>query len=631
MRTERRVLLASLLLTVSLAADPSEALSQVGPPTRLVVAVDPPWPGVRIEAVGLASSGVTGQDGTVTLAVRGETVELRGTTPDGEVVSRLVDVRRWNDQVTLSFPGLRAIGASVLVRTLPGAEVTLDGRPTLPVDERGELTIRGLVPGRHVIRIREPGSDRTVSRTVTASTAGPSVLTVRADAWVSEVLTPSTEVPSDASWESALEGIPPGTGVVSLEASERILVLLGDATLGWSGPDEPIRVRLPAGHAELLLSHPSGERRQFPVEVPDGALLRVTAEWVPSQTPSASWVAGELGAPLALGLGIALSLTLGLAARTVQQRRRPPELPDPRSGPDGAGLGEAVSGSRFDSYTLLRYLGRGGMAAVYEAVNAEGVPCALKILEGSARSDEDLRRRFLREARVLEKLHASVPDAPVVRAFRHGTEHGQPEGIPFIELELIRGRTLLECVKAHGPPPHAVTLHILAEITRGLAAAHACGVLHRDLTPDNVLLENEHASVPTVRVIDFGVAKHDHTQVHTLDGSVFGKPPYMAPEVWQHATVDARTDLYALGMLGYLLLTGEAPFSDPNPIIVMRMHEEVDPPELPSAVPLEFQRVLRRLVRKSPEHRYPDAGAVLSDLAEISAQPSLSFSRKGGS
>jgi len=631
MKLERRVLLAGFLTTALVLVAPAEAWSQVGPPTRLVVAVEPPWPGVRIEAVGLGSSGVTGEDGRVTLAVRGETVELRGITPDGEVVARIVDVRRWNDQVTLSFPGLRAMGASVLVRTLPGAEVTLEGRPALPVDERGELTIGGLVPGRHILRIREPGSGRTISRTVTASTGDPPVLTVPAHAWIPEGPAPSAEAPPEANMGFALEGIPSGTGVVSLEASERILVLLDDASLGWSGPHEPLRFRLPAGTSELFLSHPSGERRWFPVEVPDGALLRVSAEWAPSENPSASWVLSDLRAPFALGLGFLLSLTLGLAGRAVHQRRGQVGFPDSGIRLDGPGPGEAVSGTRFDSYTLLRYIGRGGMAAVYEAVNADGVPCALKILEGSARSDEDLGRRFLREARVLEKLHAAVPDAPVVRAFRYGTEHGRPDGTPFIELELIRGRTLLECLTDQGPPPLPVTVHILGEIARGLAAAHDCGVFHRDLTPDNVLLENEHASVPTVRVIDFGVAKNDHTQIHTLDGSIFGKPPYMAPEVWQHTTVDARTDLYALGMVGYLLLTGEAPFSDPNPIVVMRMHEEAEPPELPPSVPQELQRVLRKLIQKSPEHRYPDTDAVLADLAEVPTQPSFPLTQKGGS
>ena len=602
-------------ITLLLLIAPRGLEGQAQPPSRVTISVDPPWPGIQIEAVGMGASGVTGASGTVTLPVSAGTVEFRGTTPDGEVVSRIVDVARWSDQFTLSFPTLRALGATVMVRTLPGATVILDDRSPLVVGETGEVILRGLIPGRHTIRIRDPGSGRAVTRTVTAAGGTSALVEVPEAAWVSR----EPETPRAVEVEEApvpfVEGIPSGSGVVVLEVSDRVQVLLQGALLGWAGPTEPLRIRLPAGPAELILVHSAGESRSLVTEVPDSEILFLEAEWVPIQDVEVRHMFSNPVTNLGLGFGVAISLTVGLTGTAIRRRRSGPTPPTTSSTPiANAPPAVGLAGTRFDRYTIQRYIGRGGMAAVYQAINEEGDACALKILEGSARSDPDLRRRFLRESRVLEKILATHPSAPIVRTFRYGTEDDHPEGVPFIELELLEGQSLLNCITEMGPPPVPVCVHILSEVARALSAAHDCGVLHRDLTPDNILIEAEQTATPRVRVIDFGVAKHELTQAHTIDGSIFGKPPYMAPEVWHHAELDARTDLYALGMVGYFLLTGTTPFSDPNPLVVMRMHEEAEVPELPPHIPPDLRRILRTLIQKSPEQRYPDAETLLFDL-----------------
>ncbi len=616
-------LLAIVLSTV--CGIPSLLEGQTRPPTRVVVSVDPPWPGVEVEAVGLGVSGQTGLEGRVTLAVRAQTVEFRGTTPDGEVVSRIVDLERWTDEITLHFPGLRAAGAAVTVRTPEGTTVTVEDHPPVVVDASGEVTLRGLVPGRHVLRARDPATGRTVSRTVTVGPGPPTLLDLPSAAWVSsEPVPPGGTDPAEEEYLPFL-AFPAGSGLLELTVSEAVEVLLHDALLGPADSETPLRTLLSVGSTELQLLHPSGETRSLMVDVPEGDLLELFVEWRTDPAPGSRLPWMDASPALALGFGVAVSLTLGLTTTALRRRRAAssgsvgdgPNVEEIRALSELEELGREVDGVTFETYTLRRYLGRGGMAAVYGAQNAQGEMCALKILEGSARSDPDLRLRFFREARVLEKIALAHPDAPVVRVFRHGTAWGAPGGSPFIELELIVGRSLLECVSGSGPPPTPVAIHILSEVAKALRAAHDCGVLHRDLTPDNILIENEHAAAPVVRVIDFGVAKHELTEAHTVDGSVFGKPPYMAPEVWQHADLDARTDLYALGMIGYLLLTGSTPFSDPNPLVVMRMHEDGALPVLPPEVPHDLRRIVKRLVEKAPEDRYPDAGALLDDLASL--------------
>ncbi len=120
-----------------------------------------------------------------------------------------------------------------------------------------------------------------------------------------------------------------------------------------------------------------------------------------------------------------------------------------------------------------------------------------------------------------------------------------------------------------------------------------------------------------LKLIDFGVAKHEFTSVHTMDGSVFGKPPYMAPELCAGEAVDERTDLYALGILFYLLLTGSTPFADRNPLVVMRMHETAPVPPLPTHIPTDIQRLVNSLLEKRRSDRLGSAEMLIERIAPI--------------
>lgn len=277
---------------------------------------------------------------------------------------------------------------------------------------------------------------------------------------------------------------------------------------------------------------------------------------------------------------------------------------------------------RFDRYDVVRPLGRGGMATVFLAYDrtlrrAQRRPVALKVMEPDLAQDEDLVRKFVKEGEALQRIAHTAPHAPVVRAFRYGREHGQPAGRPFVALEYVAGTTLLQTVQAQGRLPIRHALAVARQVAEGLAAAHAQGIWHRDVSPDNVLVTGYDESGPTVKLIDFGVAKHEYTQAHTLDGSIAGKPAYMSPEQCRGEVLDGRSDLYALGVMLYALLSGRPPFTDPNPLLVMRMHETMEPPPLPSDVPEPVRALVRCLLSKRCADRPPSAGELVVRLAAL--------------
>ena len=279
---------------------------------------------------------------------------------------------------------------------------------------------------------------------------------------------------------------------------------------------------------------------------------------------------------------------------------------------------EALSG-RFDEYEILGAIGKGGMATVYRA-EKEGFPgaLALKVLDRQFTNDEDILTKFLREGRVLQKILLEHPDAPVVRVVKFGRANGEARGRPFIAMEFIEGRNLLDVVRIRGQAFHErEALEITREIATGLAAAHDCGVYHRDLTPDNVIVLSRPDPRFRLKLIDFGVARHEFTSRHTLDGSIFGKPPYMSPEQCRGDTVDGRSDLYSLGVILYLLLTGTTPFSDPNPLMVMKWHQDAAVPEPPRDLTFETREVLMTLLAKRPQERFPTAHDLSTRLSKI--------------
>jgi serine/threonine-protein kinase len=252
------------------------------------------------------------------------------------------------------------------------------------------------------------------------------------------------------------------------------------------------------------------------------------------------------------------------------------------------------------------------MGLLYRAVHAHlGRRAAIKVLRPELATDEQAIDRLLTEARAT----ASVQDPGVVEVYDYGYDerHGA-----FIAMELLEGETLAQRLAVRGPLPVADAVAIARKIAEPLAAVHAAGVIHRDLKPDNVFLDERDG----VALIDFGIAKLEQMpeSLRATFGTVIGTPAYMAPEQCVgDGSCDHRADLYALGCLLYEMLAGTPPYSALPPRHVLVAHVRGPVPNIAQRVkvPAELAQLVARLLAKNPAARPGDAAEVAARLDEI--------------
>ncbi|APR76592.1 Serine/threonine-protein kinase pkn3 [Minicystis rosea] len=265
-------------------------------------------------------------------------------------------------------------------------------------------------------------------------------------------------------------------------------------------------------------------------------------------------------------------------------------------------------------YEVARVLGRGGMGVVVEARHLKMKrDVALKILLPALRSQHDVVARFEREARAAAQLQ----DKHVARVLDVDT---LPDGSPFMVMELLRGRDLGEHLAERGKLPYREAVGYLLEACTGMVEAHRAGIVHRDLKPNNLFLDQQGDRV-VLKILDFGISKiTDETNASmTATTTVFGTPLYMSPEqVRSTKNVDARADIWSLGIVIYELLAGEPPFSGPSApaIIAAIIADRCVPigdvrPDLPPGLAAAVMRALE----KSPDARYPDVQSFAAALA----------------
>jgi serine/threonine-protein kinase len=270
-------------------------------------------------------------------------------------------------------------------------------------------------------------------------------------------------------------------------------------------------------------------------------------------------------------------------------------------------------------YELGPMIGGGGMADVYAATQT-GLDrrVAVKVMKPWLAQDPEFVSRFAREARVCAKLmHPHV-----VQVYGIGSH----EGRPCLVMELLEGRTLADALEEHLMAVEDI-IAIIQQVLQGLSAAHVRGVVHRDVKPGNVFL----CDSGDVKVMDFGIALASDTTPLTSTGSPIGTPEYMSPEQVEGKKVDARSDIYAVGVLLYKMLTGETPFKAETPIAILLMHVSKPPPELPPYIPAWLREVVLKALAKKPEDRYSSAKEMLAAMeaktvsspANPPARPSL--------
>jgi eukaryotic-like serine/threonine-protein kinase len=258
-----------------------------------------------------------------------------------------------------------------------------------------------------------------------------------------------------------------------------------------------------------------------------------------------------------------------------------------------------------DRYRILNRIGSGGMADVYCAEDTQlGRKVALKLLYPRFAEDSEFVERFRREA----SSAAGLQHPNVVQVF----DRGQWDGTYYIAMEFLDGRNLKQIVRDHGALDPALAVDLVLQILKAARFAHRRGVVHRDIKPHNVIVDDEGRA----KVTDFGIARAGASDM-TETGSIMGTAQYLSPEQAQGHPVDARSDLYSIGIVLYELLTGAPPFDAESPVTIALKQvteDPVPPSQLNPAVPPALDRVVMRALRKQPGERYQDAGAFIAAL-----------------
>ncbi|MFO7565585.1 MAG: serine/threonine-protein kinase [Enhygromyxa sp.] len=255
-----------------------------------------------------------------------------------------------------------------------------------------------------------------------------------------------------------------------------------------------------------------------------------------------------------------------------------------------------------ERFVIERALGTGGMGAVYLARDQRlDERVALKIMHGLALLDPSASDRLRREASAARRIsHTNV-----VKIF----DVGDDQGHLFLSMEYVDGQSLKELISRHSTLPIERVRSYLRDICEGLAAAHAEGVVHRDLKPGNVIVTPDQR----VKIIDFGLARIADLEGMTATGMLLGTPEYMAPEQIKGGNIDPRTDIYALGALAYHALTGRPPFTGDTPIAVslaQTMEQPIPPSQLRPGLSPEWDAFVLRALAKDKQQRFETAQAM---------------------
>ncbi len=281
-------------------------------------------------------------------------------------------------------------------------------------------------------------------------------------------------------------------------------------------------------------------------------------------------------------------------------------------------------GKQYGQWKLAQRIGMGGVGLVYLAKNTQdGKTAAVKLLRDSYSQHPEGRARFKREGELTTKRlqHRNV---------LKGLLFGEQAGLPYFVAEYIEGETLEDMIVREKLTPEKMA-GVMDEVLQGLEHTHQCGIVHRDIKPANIMIDKK----GRVIVIDYGLAKDDQVKVAiTRSGAVMGSPSFMSPEQAAGERGTTSSDLYACGILMFVMLTGRRPFNADTPTQIARKQIEDKPPSvrlLKPATPPSIDRIITKLLEKDPKNRYATAGEVRKALKEAIPQSASSGTSKLGS
>src|SRR3954465_3709449 len=262
------------------------------------------------------------------------------------------------------------------------------------------------------------------------------------------------------------------------------------------------------------------------------------------------------------------------------------------------------AGSSIGEYKLVRRLGRGATGLVYQALDPEGKPVALKVMLAEVAADDDARARVLREANALIPLrHRNL-----VTTIAGGIH----DGAPYLVMELLTGSTLRDRLRSPDRPSISASLEIIIQLCDGLQFAHERGIVHRDIKPANTWLMPNGG----IKILDFGLAHFSGSNL-TQAGAVLGSAGHMAPEQLSGLAIDGRADVFAAGVMLFELLAGRRPFEGDNVAALMEAVFHLPTPSLAAVVPGVAEEVCQAVdmaLQKDPADRYESAADFASDL-----------------
>ena len=268
-------------------------------------------------------------------------------------------------------------------------------------------------------------------------------------------------------------------------------------------------------------------------------------------------------------------------------------------------------------YAILERVGNGGMATVYKAKdNVLNRFVAVKVLKDEYTTDADFIRRFNQEAQAA----AGLTHANIVSVF----DVGQDDGVYYIVMELIQGKTLKEIINQDGSLPWKWSVNIAMQIAAALEAAHKNNIVHRDIKPHNIIITEDGVA----KVTDFGIAKAVSNATITAFGTTIGSVHYFSPEHAKGGFTDAKSDLYSLGVVMYEMLTGRVPFDADTPVSIALKHMQEkpkEPKEINSSIPYAVNQIIMKAMQKDPNLRYQSATEMMKDLANSLKNPEGDF------
>ena len=271
---------------------------------------------------------------------------------------------------------------------------------------------------------------------------------------------------------------------------------------------------------------------------------------------------------------------------------------------------ELTTGSTFAGrYQIIEELGKGGMGKVYKAVDTRiNEKIALKLIKAEISSDNKTLERFGNELKLARKIvHKNVG-----RMY----DINEEEGTHYITMEYVSGQDLKGLIRQSGQLAIGTTISVAKQICEGLAEAHKVGVVHRDLKPNNIMIDRE----GEVRIMDFGIARSLKEKSITGAGVMIGTPEYMSPEQVEGKEVDQRSDIYSLGIILYEMVTGRVPFEGETPFTIGMKHKgetPKNPKVLNAQIPEDLSNMIMRCLEKDKEQRYQSSGEVQEELGDI--------------